>query len=279
MGDRPIKDIDDRLLEENGNDLSDDGIDTEEGSNATVIKLSVDDGDTAAGKGRGKAAADDSTRGASDFDDTSAAGKTKGTVADGASQFSDIKDVDAPKAGGSRTPKNTAQQAGEIWDEKAKKEIDAEREAREIEALEAAAKKREEDIVKAEETANAIKEAIKKTANEEESAPKSNITLKKILGGDFLTAQLVRSQIWLILLITLFTVFYIANRYGCQQDMIEIDRLEKELKDAKYRALTSASKLTEKCRESKVLDMLKENKDSVLHIANQPPYIIVVPEE
>ena len=27
------------------------------------------------------------------------------------------------------------------------------------------------------------------------------------------------------------------------------------------------------------LDMLKNNKDSSLHIANQPPYIINVPEE
>jgi len=89
----------------------------------------------------------------------------------------------------------------------------------------------------------------------------------------------VRSQIWLILLITACTVFYIANRYGCQQDLIEIDKLEGELKDAKYRALSSASKLTEKSRESKVLDMLKTNKDSLLHIANKPPYIILVPED
>lgn len=32
------------------------------------------------------------------------------------------------------------------------------------------------------------------------------------------------------------------------------------------------------CRESNVLEMLKNNKDSILHIANQPPYIINVPE-
>ena len=38
-------------------------------------------------------------------------------------------------------------------------------------------------------------------------------------------------------------------------------------------------KITEKSRESNVLDMLKTNKDSTLHIATQPPYIINVPEE
>jgi hypothetical protein len=60
--------------------------------------------------------------------------------------------------------------------------------------------------------------------------------------------------------------------------MIAIDKMEKELLDAKYKALSSNSTLTEKCRESHVLDALKHNKDSVLHVSDQPPYIINVPE-
>lgn len=70
-----------------------------------------------------------------------------------------------------------------------------------------------------------------------------------------------------------------SNRYSCQKDLLEINELNEQLKDAKYKALASSSKLTEMCRESNVLEMLKNNKDSVLHIANQPPYIINVPEE
>ena len=61
--------------------------------------------------------------------------------------------------------------------------------------------------------------------------------------------------------------------------MITIDQLELKLKDAKYKALSSSSTLTEKCRESHVLDILKQNQDSLLHQADQPPYIIEVPEE
>ena len=57
------------------------------------------------------------------------------------------------------------------------------------------------------------------------------------------------------------------------------DKLNKELLDAKYKALSSSSMLTEKCRESHVLEMLRNNKDSILHIADQPPYIINVPEK
>ena len=119
---------------------------------------------------------------------------------------------------------------------------------------------------------------IKETVKEEDPKLSSSLTLRTILGGDFLTAEMVRHQIWLIVLVVLFAIIYVAFRYQCQQDMIAIDKMEKELLDAKYRALSSSSVLTEKCRESHVLDALKNNKDSVLHIANQPPYIINIPE-
>jgi hypothetical protein len=98
------------------------------------------------------------------------------------------------------------------------------------------------------------------------------------LGGDVLTAKTVRHQIWLFVLIVIFAIIYVAFRYQCQQDMIAIDKLENELKDAKFKALSSSSTLTERCRESHVLDVLRQNKDSVLHIADQPPYIIQIPE-
>jgi len=120
---------------------------------------------------------------------------------------------------------------------------------------------------------------IKENAREEDPKFSSSMTLRTILGGDFLTAQMVRHHIGIIVLIVVFAIVYVAFRYQCQQDMIAIDKMEKELLDAKYKALSSNSTLTEQCRESHVLDALKNNKDSVLHISDQPPYIINVPEE
>jgi hypothetical protein len=131
----------------------------------------------------------------------------------------------------------------------------------------------------AEEGAPTLTEVIKEQATEDEAPLSSNFTLRKILGGDILTTSTIRRQIWLFLLIAGFMFVYISNRYSCQKKLIEIDNLTKELQDAKYKALSSSSKITEKSRESNVLDMLKQNKDSSLHIANQPPYIINVPEE
>ena len=142
----------------------------------------------------------------------------------------------------------------------------------------------QEDVVLKEEASEMKEQAkkaiqlIKEKASEEDPKLTPALTLRTILGGDFLTADMVRRQIWLFVLMVIFCIAYVAVRYQCQQDLLTIDKLENELMDAKYKALTSSSTLTEKCRESHVLDALKQNKDSLLHIADQPPYIIYVPE-
>ena len=142
----------------------------------------------------------------------------------------------------------------------------------------------EKDICLKDETVDVKEQAmktiqmIKEQAREEDPKLTPTLTLRTILGGDFLTADMVRRQIWLFVLMVIFTIFYVAFRYQCQQDMIAIDKLEKEVLDAKYRALSCSSTLTEKCRESHVLEALKQNKDSLLHVADQPPYIIYIEE-
>ena len=123
-----------------------------------------------------------------------------------------------------------------------------------------------------------LKEVIEEQAIEDEAPLSSKFSLRKVLGGDLLNTGVIRRQIWLFLLIGFFCLLYIANRYSCQKDIIEIDKLQTELSDAKYKALSSSSQLTEKSRMSNVIELLKNNKDSALKIANQPPYILNVPE-
>ena len=140
-------------------------------------------------------------------------------------------------------------------------------------------KQEEQKIVssKIEEEEQALKNAIEDQAREDERPLASNFTLKKILGGDIFSAHLLRNNIGLIVVVVLFIIIYISNRYSVQKDLIEIDRLQKELSDAKYRSLSSSSQLTERSRESHVLEILKTNKDSVLKISSRPPFIINVP--
>lgn len=123
-------------------------------------------------------------------------------------------------------------------------------------------------------------EALRAQIHEEETIPVSQkLSVIKILGGDFFTSQILRRQILLMLYISVFVIIYISNRYSCQNSMHEIENLKEELQDMKFKALSTSSELTEKSRQSKVLKKLKENKDSVLHIATQPPFIINIPEE
>ena len=122
-------------------------------------------------------------------------------------------------------------------------------------------------------------EMLKNSVSEEDSKPTAQLSLKMILGGDILNAQFVRRQLWLIVIVVVFVIIYVASRYQCQQDMIKIANMELELKDAKYRALSISSKLTERSRESHVLKLLKENNDSLLKASDQPPYIINVPKK
>ena len=122
-------------------------------------------------------------------------------------------------------------------------------------------------------------EMLKNSVSEEDNNPTTQLSLKTILGGDILNAELFRRQLWLIVIIVVFVIIYVASRYQCQQDIIKIANMETELKDAKYRALSISSKLTERCRESHVLQLLKENNDSLLQVSDQPPYIINIPEE
>ena len=122
-------------------------------------------------------------------------------------------------------------------------------------------------------------EKIKQSVSEDDTFPMGPITLRKILGGNFLSANLIRHNIWMLVLVVFFTVVYIAFRYQCQQDLILIEKKKAELKDAKYKALSTASMLTERCRESQVLKKLRQNKDTLLRISAQPPYIINIPEQ
>ena len=122
-----------------------------------------------------------------------------------------------------------------------------------------------------------LKEVIEENAREDEKPFSSTLALRTILGGDILNTQAIRRQVWLIIIITVFSILYVSNRYSCQKQQITIDKLTTDLKKAKYKTLSLSSVLTERCRESHVAEMLRSNNDSTIHPADQPPYIIIIP--
>lgn len=135
------------------------------------------------------------------------------------------------------------------------------------------------ESLESQEARKELKRIVEEIAREDERPMSSNFSLKKILGGEFLQAKIIKQYKWLIVIIVGFMIVYVSNRYSCDQKRIQISKLNKELEEAKFRAMTTTSELTKISRESNVLQMLQNCKDSVLHIPNQPPYIINVPEQ
>ena len=109
---------------------------------------------------------------------------------------------------------------------------------------------------------------------EQDSKQKSShITFKNILGGDILAHDFMKRQANLLILIVVLTILYIDNRYSSQQEIIEIDKLKKELTDIKYDALTVSSELTEKSRQSKIEEYIS-TQGTHLETAATPPFLI-----
>ena len=66
---------------------------------------------------------------------------------------------------------------------------------------------------------------------ENKEQKKKRTPWKEIIGGDILATNFFRRQTKLLVLIVLLVLFYIHNRYACQQQLIELDKLKKELTD------------------------------------------------
>ena len=96
---------------------------------------------------------------------------------------------------------------------------------------------------------------------------------KEIVGGDILATDFIRRQTRLVVLVVVLVLFYIHNRYACQQQLIEIDRLKKELMDIRYDALTRGSELMERSRQSRIEEYIT-HRESDLQTATHPHYLI-----
>lgn len=119
-----------------------------------------------------------------------------------------------------------------------------------------------------------LKNALADQAREEEREGSFNLSLKKILVGDVLNSRLLRENVGLMIVIVVFIVIGITNRYTVQQNMLVRSKLEKELQDTKFRALSASSDLTERTRKSRIIEGLR---DSTLKEPEHPAFLIEVP--
>ena len=110
----------------------------------------------------------------------------------------------------------------------------------------------------------------KSKKNKKEAASSKHMSIRSILGGDILANDFFKRQTTLLILIMVLTILYIDNRYSSQQELIEIDRLKKELTDRKYDALTRSSELMEKSRQSRIEEYISTGESPLETSTNRP---------
>ncbi|NMB50171.1 MAG: hypothetical protein GX997_06910 [Bacteroidales bacterium] len=94
-----------------------------------------------------------------------------------------------------------------------------------------------------------------------------------VFGGSVLTEDFLLKNMRFIVTVLIIIFIFIGHRYTVLQKMAEIEKLERELKDAKYEALTISADLTKASRLTEI-ERLIEEEGLELKISNEPVYRI-----
>jgi len=77
-------------------------------------------------------------------------------------------------------------------------------------------------------------------------------SIRYFMSGNILTSDFFRGQLFLFLLLCVIAIFYIDNRFACEQQIVKINRLKEQLTNEKYESLTTSSVLMQISRQSQV---------------------------
>lgn len=80
-----------------------------------------------------------------------------------------------------------------------------------------------------------------------------------VMGGTVLTGNFFTKNLRFIAIFILLVVLYISNRYTVSERMSRIERLQHELKDAKYESVAISAKLIGVSREIKIKELVEKN--------------------
>ena len=97
-------------------------------------------------------------------------------------------------------------------------------------------------------------------------------SVMQLLAGDLLMHPFVKRQMGLIVLIVCLAVLYEGNRYGCQKQVVEIQRVRKEVIDLHNESVALHNELMQKSLQSNIERRLGE--DNQLKPATAAPIVI-----
>jgi superfamily II DNA/RNA helicase len=110
-----------------------------------------------------------------------------------------------------------------------------------------------------------------KTNQKQTKKKEKKLSLLYILGGGILNEDFIVKHTKMIVLVVVLIFFFIGNRYTCMQKLREIDRLQQQLRDVRFEALSISSELTGNSRQSQI-EQLIEEQGIDLEVAKTPPY-------
>jgi cell division protein FtsL len=94
-----------------------------------------------------------------------------------------------------------------------------------------------------------------------------------VFGGSVFTEDFFLKNRRFLIAIVLVMFLFINHRYKVLRQISEIEKLQQELKDARYESLTISSNLTEASRQGEIERRIRE-AGLDLKVANEPVYYI-----
>ena len=113
---------------------------------------------------------------------------------------------------------------------------------------------------------------VKDIINENEDLKEiKKSSFKDILTGDILNRKFIQKQFPLLILSLCFIFIYMDNRMSCEQQILTIDKLNKELANEKYICMVTEAELLENSRIEQVKEIIKRHELN-LEEESLPPY-------
>jgi len=114
-------------------------------------------------------------------------------------------------------------------------------------------------------------------STKQEIRESSKFSLKDLLGGKYLERDVVLRQIPFLLFVAAAILLYIFNQYRGENVMRQIMTLEKDIREMRAEAVSTAFDLQELSKQSEVKQMIID-LEMPLQEAKTPPYKIVMDE-
>jgi hypothetical protein len=105
-----------------------------------------------------------------------------------------------------------------------------------------------------------------------------SFSLRDLLDGNVLTRKAVLKQSRFILLLVLIAFLSIANRNHAEHTVIQLNRLQSDVKELRARAISTSSELVKKSRQSEVIRLV-ERYELGLEESLEPPKILKPDQE